>query len=281
MVLDGKKLAGEIKSQIREEVIRLKEKGIIPGLAVVIVGNDPASKVYVKNKKRACEEIGVYSEEVALREETTQDQLLQVISALNKDKKIHGILVQFPLPGHISSSAVTRAISPEKDVDCFNEYNLGKICSGEADIFPCTPFGIIEILRSNGIEIEGKTCTIVGRSNIVGKPLSLMMLSRNATVTVCHSKTKDIKKFCSQADILVSAVGKPKLISEDMVKKGATLIDVGINRLPDGKLCGDVDFERVKIKAEHITPVPGGVGPMTIAVLMKNLVKLAEKYDNK
>jgi 5,10-methylene-tetrahydrofolate dehydrogenase/Methenyl tetrahydrofolate cyclohydrolase len=281
LLLDGKKLSKEIKLQISEEVKILKGQGIVPGLAVVIVGNDPASKIYVRNKRRACEEIGVHSEEFALKEETTQEELLQLISNLNNDKKIHGILVQFPVSKHIDFLAVTRAILPEKDVDCFNEYNLGRICSGEADVFPCTPLGIIEILKRNSIKIEGKACTIVGRSNIVGKPLSLMMLNENATVTVCHSKSLNLKNFCCQADILISAVGKPKLISEDMVKKGATVIDVGINRLADGKLCGDVDFEKVKIKAEHITPVPGGVGPMTIAMLMSNLVKLAKNIINK
>lgn len=279
MIIDGKKVANEIKLELANRVSELKKRGIAPGLAVIIVGNNPASRIYVNNKKKSCEEIGIYSEEYSLPENTSQEELLELISSLNRSKKIHGILTQLPLPLHIDEFTVAQAISPDKDVDCFNVTNIGKVFLGEGNIFPCTPSGIIELLKWYKIKIEGKNCTIVGRSNIVGKPLALMMLKENATVTVCHSRTSELEHFCRNADILISAVGKEKFIKSDMVKPGATIIDVGMNHDINGKLCGDVDFDEIESKAEFITPVPGGVGPMTIAMLMKNVVSSAQLIE--
>ncbi len=270
-----------IKDEVRDRARRLKDKGVEVALAVIQVGCDPASSVYVRNKKKACEycEMGSVSHE--LPEETTEEELLSLIEKLNLDDKIGGILVQLPLPAHINEDRVIRAISPKKDVDCFHPENVGKLCIGEPGFLPCTPAGVIELLKRSGISIQGKECVVLGRSNIVGKPMSLLLLRENATVTVCHSKTEDLKAVTKRADILVVAIGKPKFITADYVKEGAVVIDVGIHRMDDGKLCGDVDFDEVAKKCSYITPVPGGVGPMTIAMLMQNLVSTGEmEYDN-
>ncbi|NLK20820.1 MAG: bifunctional methylenetetrahydrofolate dehydrogenase/methenyltetrahydrofolate cyclohydrolase FolD [Epulopiscium sp.] len=276
ILIDGKKIAQDIKDELKTEVEALKQRGITPGLAVVLVGENPASKVYVNNKKKACEYIGVRSFSYELPKETTEEELLKLIDVLNHTKEVNGILVQLPLPQHIDENKVLLSIDPKKDVDCFHPINVGLITIGELDGFlPCTPAGIIELIKRTQIEIEGKKCVIVGRSNIVGKPVALLLLSNNGTVEICHSRTKDLAKVCKSADILVAAIGKPNFITADMVKEGAILIDVGINRLENGKLCGDIDFENCKQKATAITPVPGGVGPMTIAMLMKNCVKAA------
>ena len=254
----------------------LKKDGINVGLAVIIVGNDSASRVYVNNKKKACEVCGIYSEEHALPEETTEEELLSLIDTLNARKDINGILVQLPLPKGIDSEKVLLRILPEKDVDAFHPVNVGKIMIGNFDFLPCTPAGVMELIRLTGIEVAGKECVVVGRSNIVGKPQAMLLLHENGTVTICHSRTKDLKEVCRRADILVAAVGKAKFITADMVKDGAIVIDVGMNRDENGKLCGDVDYDSVSSVASAITPVPGGVGPMTIAMLMKNTVKAAE-----
>lgn len=280
-ILDGKKLAEEIKAELKTEVLELKEKGIIPGLAVVIVGENSASKIYVKNKKRACEEIGINSQVFELEEKISQDELLEVIGKLNADEKVHGILVQLPLPAHIDKEKIILMIDPKKDVDCFHPENIGKVFLGQETFPPCTPAGILEILERSEIEIIGKDVVIVGRSNIVGKPLALMMMNNGATVTVCHSETKNLKEKCSGADILISAAGKAGLITKDMIKQGAVVIDVGINRNNEGKLTGDVDFSEVSQIASAITPVPGGVGPMTITMLLKNTIKSAKIYANR
>ena len=256
-------------------MVELKEKGINPGLAVIIVGDDPASRVYVNNKKKACEQIGVYSEEYALPAETTEQELLDLIEKLNKDKKINGILVQLPVPKHINEETIINAIDPKKDVDAFHPVNVGKIMVGNFDFVPCTPAGVMELIKESGIDVEGKECVVVGRSNIVGKPQAMLLLHKNATVTICHSRTKDLAEKTKNADILVAAVGIPEFIKGDMIKPGAVVIDVGINRVADKKLVGDVDFEACEKIASAITPVPGGVGPMTIAMLMKNTVKAA------
>ncbi len=258
-----------------QEVAELKAKGINPGLAVIIVGDDPASRVYVNNKKKACEQIGVYSEEYALPEETSEEELLALIEKLNNDKKINGILVQLPVPEHINEETIINAIKPEKDVDAFHPVNVGKIMVGNFDFVPCTPAGVMELIKESGISVEGKECVIVGRSNIVGKPQAMLLLHQNGTVTICHSRTKNLKEKTLQADILVAAVGIPEFIKGDMIKPGAVVIDVGINRVADKKLVGDVEFESAEKVASAITPVPGGVGPMTIAMLMKNTVKAA------
>lgn len=279
-LIDGKAVSAEVKNQVAKEVTQLKEQGIVPGLAVVLVGNDPASRIYVNNKKKACEVTGIYSEEYALPESTTQQELLDLIRQLNAKKTIHGILVQSPLPNGLDESAVVEAIDPRKDVDAFHAYNVGKIMIGEYAFLPCTPAGVIELLHSAGIEIEGKNCVVIGRSNIVGKPMAMLLLHHNGTVTICHSRTKDLPRICSTADILVSAVGKANFVTAGMVKEGAVVIDVGMNRDASGKLCGDVDFTSVEPIASYITPVPGGVGPMTIAMLMKNTVSAA-KLQNK
>lgn len=256
----------------------IKEKGIKPGLAVIIVGDDPASRVYVNNKKKACGVCGIYSEEHALPESTTEDELLSLIASLNKRSDIHGILVQLPLPKGIDSEKVLLAIDHRKDVDAFHPINVGKIMIGDYDFLPCTPAGVMELIHLTGIEVSGKECVVVGRSNIVGKPQAMLLLHENGTVTICHSRTKNLAEVCRRADILVAAVGKPHFITADMVKDGAVVIDVGMNRV-DGKLCGDVDFDEVSKKASAITPVPGGVGPMTIAMLMKNTVRAAQLAD--
>lgn len=253
----------------------LKKKGINPGLAVIIVGDDPASRVYVNNKKKACEEVGIYSEEYALPAETPQSELMSLIDKLNHDSKISGILVQLPLPDGFDEEAVINAINPNKDVDAFHPVNVGKIMVGNYDFVPCTPAGVMELIKESGIDPAGKECVVVGRSNIVGKPQAMLLLHSNATVTICHSRTKDLAEKTRRADILVAAVGKPNFITGDMIKPGAVVIDVGINRLENKKLVGDVDFEEAEKIAGAITPVPGGVGPMTIAMLMRNTIKAA------
>ena len=276
VIIDGKALSAKLKNQMKERVEFLKSTGINPCLAVIIVGENPASKVYVNNKKKSCAELGIESLEYALPEETTEEELLKIIDELNKNENVDGILCQLPLPSHISEKNVINSISPEKDVDAFHPENVGHIMIGDYTFLPCTPAGVMEMLKEYEIDVAGKNCVVVGRSNIVGKPMTMLLLKENATVTVCHSRTKDLVSFTKEADVLVSAVGKPGLITADMVKENAVVIDVAINRLENGKLCGDVDFENVKEKASFITPVPGGVGPMTIAVLMKNTVTAAE-----
>ena len=274
-ILDGKAVSQRIKEELKIEVEKLKESGIHPALAVIIVGDDPASKIYVKNKKLACEACGITSLEYALPAETTQEELLALIEKLNNDHSVSGILCQLPLPKGLDEEAVINAISPLKDVDAFHPSNVGKIMIGNFDFLPCTPAGVMELISESGIDVSGKKCVVVGRSNIVGKPMSMLLLHKNGTVTVCHSRTKDLKKECLEADILVAAVGVPELIRGDMIKPGAVVIDVGMNRLADKRLVGDVAFDEAKEKAAFITPVPGGVGPMTIAMLMKNTVRAA------
>lgn len=276
-IISGKELSLQIRGEIGNETKVFAEKyGRLPGLAVIIVGENPASKVYVRNKHRACGECGMYSEVIELPEETTEEKLLEVIDELNARAEIDGILVQLPLPRHIKESVVINRISPEKDVDVFHPVNVGRLTTGNYVLAPCTPAGVIEMLVRSGVEISGKRCVVVGRSNIVGKPLALLLLEKNGTVTVCHSRTKNLKEECLGADILVAAIGKPRFITADMVKPGAVVIDVGINRTEDGKLCGDVDYEAVEPISSYITPVPGGVGPMTITMLMKNTLLAAE-----
>lgn len=275
-IIDGKSIASDIRKEVAEEVADLKARGVAPGLAVIIVGEDPASKVYVRNKGRACAEVGIYSEIIELPEQTSQDALLSKIEELNARSDINGILVQLPLPRHIDEAAVIAAISPDKDVDAFSEVNVGKIMIGNYRFLPCTPAGVMELIRRSGTETEGKQAVVVGRSNIVGKPQALLLLHANATVTICHSRTKNLAELCRTADILVVAIGKADFITADMVKPGAVVIDVGMNRKPDGKLTGDVDFESVSKVAGAITPVPGGVGPMTITMLLKNTVTAAK-----
>jgi methylenetetrahydrofolate dehydrogenase (NADP+) / methenyltetrahydrofolate cyclohydrolase len=272
-ILDGEKIASDIKEELKLEIRGLREKGITPGLAVILVGSDPASKVYVGSKKKACEEIGIYSQVLEMPENASEKELLKIVEKLNQDEKTHGILVQLPLPEHIDEEKIIESINPQKDVDCFHPENAGKLFIGVGELIPCTPAGIVEILKRNNIEISGQECVVVGRSNIVGKPMAMMLLAENGTVTIAHSKTKDLGEVTKRADILISAVGKAGLITKDMVKKGVVVVDVGMNRLEDGKLAGDVDFESVKKIASAITPVPGGVGPMTIAMLMKNTVE--------
>ncbi len=275
-IIDGKEVSLFIKESIKKETEQLKQKGVTPGLAVIIVGDDAASHVYVNNKKKACEFCGFYSESYELPETTTETELLSLINKLNDDSNIHGILVQMPLPKHLDPDIVINTIRPDKDVDAFNPYNVGKIMLGDYDFLPCTPAGVMELLKYYNIDVSGKTCTVIGRSNIVGKPMSMLMLHANATVTVCHSRTPDLISACKNADILIAAVGRPNFVTPDMVKEGAIVIDVGINRNADGKLCGDVDFEAVCDKTSYITPVPGGVGPMTIAMLMQNTLTSAK-----
>lgn len=275
-LIDGKLVSKQICTEVGIKVAMLKATGSEVCLAVIIVGDDPASRVYVNNKRKRCESVGIKSLEFALSPDTTQEELLALIEKLNGDKAVNGILCQLPLPSHIDEKAVIEAIAPEKDVDCFSNINVGKLWTGDAEFLPCTPAGIMEMLKAYGIDPASKNCVIVGRSNIVGKPLAALMLQSNATVTVCHSKTKNLSEICRSADILVAAIGKPEFIKADMVKDGAVVIDVGINRKENGKLCGDVDFENVSKKASFITPVPGGCGPMTIAMLMKNTLKAYE-----
>lgn len=275
-LIDGKKIAAQIKEEVKGEVEELLAQGRKICLAVVQVGEDPASSVYVRNKQRACEYVGIKSVLKKLPDETKEEELLAVIKDMNQDDGIQGILVQLPLPAHIEEDKVIRAISPEKDVDGFHPENVGRLCIGEKGFLPCTPAGVIKLLKYSGIEIEGKECVVVGRSNIVGKPMSLLLLRENGTVTVVHSRTKNLQEITKRADILIVAMGKPMFITADYVKEGAAVIDVGIHRKEDGHLCGDVDFESVKETAAYITPVPGGVGPMTIAMLMRNCVLAAE-----
>lgn len=276
VIIDGKAVSSKVRSEVAEETARLKEKGIVPGLAVIIVGNDPASRVYVNNKKKACAQAGIYSEEFALPEDTTQDELLALVASLNGRSDINGILCQLPLPAHIEDKAVIEAISPLKDVDAFHAANVGHIMIGDYTFLPCTPAGVMELLHAAGVNVAGKSCVVVGRSNIVGKPMAMLLLHENGTVTICHSRTENLREVCARADILVAAVGKAKFITADMVKPGAAVIDVGMNRDENGKLCGDVDFDEVSKVAGYITPVPGGVGPMTISMLLKNTVRAAE-----
>lgn len=276
-IIDGKKISQEIKDELKEKVAKLKEQGTEIALAVIQVGEDPASSVYVRNKKRACEYIGIESVAYEIPETTTQDELLAIIDDCNKNPKINGILVQLPLPDHIDEDTVIKAIAPEKDVDGFHPQSVGAMTIGEPGFLPCTPAGIIQLLKRSGVEIEGKECVIIGRSNIVGKPMALLLLRENGTVTICHSRTKNLKEVAKRADILVAALGRPKFIDESYVKEGAVVIDVGIHRDANNKLCGDVDFDRVAPHTSAITPVPGGVGPMTIAMLMNNCVESAGK----
>ncbi|MEE1104464.1 MAG: bifunctional methylenetetrahydrofolate dehydrogenase/methenyltetrahydrofolate cyclohydrolase FolD [Ruminococcus sp.] len=280
-IIDGKKVAADTKARVKERTEELKNTyHITPGLAVVIVGDDPASRVYVNNKKKACEAVGFVSEEYALPAETTQEELLALVETLNNKPDISGILVQLPLPKHLDDKAVIAAINPQKDVDAFHAVNVGKIMLGEYDFLPCTPAGVMEMLHSYQIPVEGRECVVIGRSNIVGKPMGMLLLHENGTVTICHSRTKNLAEVCRRADILVAAVGIPKFVKADMVKEGAVVIDVGMDRDENGKLCGDVDFENVKDKCSFITPVPGGVGPMTIATLMKNTLKACKLQNN-
>ena len=276
-LIDGKQISDKVRQRLKLEVEELSQKGAKPGLAVIIVGNDNASKVYVRNKHIACEELGIYSEIYELPEETNQKELLDIIDVLNERDNIHGILVQLPLPKSIDENEVIKRILPKKDVDAFSEENVGKIMIGDYAYLPCTPAGIMTLLNEEGIDVSGKHCVVVGRSNIVGKPMAMLMLHSDATVTICHSKTKNLKEICKNADILVAAVGKEKFITEDMVKENAIVIDAGMNRDENNKLCGDVDFDNVKEKTAYITPVPGGVGPMTITTLMQNTITAARK----
>ncbi|MBE6828130.1 MAG: bifunctional methylenetetrahydrofolate dehydrogenase/methenyltetrahydrofolate cyclohydrolase FolD [Ruminococcaceae bacterium] len=279
-IIDGKLVSQAVKDKVREDVLSLGEKGISVCLAVIIVGDNPASRTYVNNKKKACKAAGIISREYALDENTTQQELLELIDRLNKDSEVNGILCQLPLPQGLDEKAVIASISPEKDVDAFHAVNAGHIMIGDYSFLPCTPAGITEMLDYYGIEVASKNCTVIGRSNIVGKPMAMLLLKRNGTVTICHSATKNLADYTSRADILIAAVGKPNFVTADMVKDGAVVIDVGINRNSEGKLCGDVDFDAVSKKASYITPVPGGVGPMTIATLLKNTVTAAKLQNN-
>lgn len=274
--LDGKATSAAVRADVAREVAELKKQGITPGLAVILVGDDPASRLYVNNKKKACAEVGFYSEEITLPADTTQEELLAVVEELNNRSDIHGILCQLPLPKGLDDKAVIAAIHPDKDVDAFHAVNVGRIMLGEYRFLPCTPAGVMELLHRAGISVAGKKCVVVGRSNIVGKPMAMLLLHEHGTVTICHSRTPDLAEQCRQADILVAAVGKAKLITADMIKSGAVIIDVGMNRDENGKLCGDVDFDSVEPVAGYITPVPGGVGPMTIAMLMQNTLTAAK-----
>ena len=278
MVIDGKVISAKVREEIKEEVMKMTDK---PGLAVVIVGEDPASKVYVRNKEKGCEEVGFYSEVHALPERTTEEELLSLINKLNVRSEIDGILVQLPLPGHLNEKKVINSINPEKDVDAFHPVNTGKIMIGDYDFLPCTPAGVMRLLEESNIDVSGKNCVVVGRSNIVGKPQAMLLLRKNGTVTICHSKTKDLKAECRRADILVVAMGKARFITSDYIKPGAAVIDVGMDRDENGKLCGDVDFNGVKEVAGAITPVPGGVGPMTIAMLLTNSLNAAKKHGKR
>ena len=277
-IIDGKAISQEVRAEWKLRVDALKLRGITPGLAVIIVGEDAASKVYVGNKIKACAELGIYSEHIELPGDTSEATLLEQIAKLNADPKIHGFLVQLPVPKHIDSNKVLLAISPNKDVDGFHPMNVGELVTGNPQFQPCTPFGVMKLLEKSGVEIEGQHAVVVGRSNIVGKPMALMLLQKNATVTICHSATTDLKAMTLQADVIVAAVGKRNVLTADMVKPGAVVIDVGMNRDDNGKLCGDVDFEGVSQVAGYITPVPGGVGPMTITMLLVNTLEAAERF---
>jgi methylenetetrahydrofolate dehydrogenase (NADP+)/methenyltetrahydrofolate cyclohydrolase len=281
-IINGKEVSAAVRAHVRDEAAAFTAKtGITPGLAVIIVGEDPASQVYVRNKHKACAETGFVSYQHALPAETTEAELLSLVEKLNADDSVHGILVQLPLPKTISETAVINAINPEKDVDAFHPENVGHIMIGDYAFLPGTPAGVMELLASEGIEIAGKHCVVIGRSNIVGKPMAMLLLHKNGTVTICHSRTKNLAEITRQADILIAAVGREAFVTADMVKEGAAVIDVGINRNAEGKLCGDVDFEAVAKKAGYITPVPGGVGPMTIAMLMQNTLTAAKIFANK
>ncbi|MCX4255560.1 MAG: bifunctional methylenetetrahydrofolate dehydrogenase/methenyltetrahydrofolate cyclohydrolase FolD [Oscillospiraceae bacterium] len=279
-IIDGKAVSAKVKEQVRKEAETLREKGIEIGLAVVIVGDNPASRVYVNNKKKACAEVGFNSYEYALPEETTEAELLELVEKLNNDDKVNGILVQLPLPKQINENAIINAIRPEKDVDAFHPENVGHIMIGDFSFLPCTPAGVMELIAETGVDVCGKNCVVIGRSNIVGKPMAMLLLHKNGTVTICHSRTKNLEEICSNADILVAAVGKAGFVTPDMVKEGAVVIDVGMNRNTEGKLCGDVDYAACFDKAGYITPVPGGVGPMTIAMLMRNTLTAAKIKNN-
>lgn len=272
-LIDGKQISLEIKNELKEKVASLRAQGVVKTLAVIQVGNDPASSVYVNNKKKGCEYVGIESLAYELPEETTQEELVELIEKLNADDKVNGILVQLPVPKHIDENAIIKAIDPKKDVDGFHPQSVGALCIGQKGFVSCTPAGIIQLLKRSGVEIAGKECVIVGRSNIVGKPMALLMLRENATVTVAHSKTKDLKEVCKRADILIAAIGKPEFITKEYIKEGAVVIDVGINRGENNKLLGDVKFDEVEPLCSYITPVPGGVGPMTIAMLLNNCVE--------
>ena len=278
-ILDGKAVSAHVREQVKAEVEALAKQGVPVGLAVIIVGDDPASRTYVNNKKKACAAAGIRSEEYALPAETTQEELLALVETLNKKPAVNGILCQLPLPAHLDEKAVIAAIAPEKDVDAFHAVNVGHIMIGDYAFLPCTPAGIMEMLRHYDIDIAGKNCVVIGRSNIVGKPMAMLLLQQNGTVTICHSKTRDLAAHTRNADILVAAVGIPHFVTADMVKAGAVVIDVGMDRDENGKLCGDVDFGGVEPKASYITPVPGGVGPMTIATLLKNTVTAAKQQN--
>lgn len=280
-LIDGKKLASEIRADLKSKCDELKQKGINPKFAVIMVGNNKASQIYVRNKSRAAEQVGIEFEEYLLDENIKQDELIKQIKKLNEDKTIHGILLQSPIPEHLDINEAFRTIAPEKDVDGFNPVNVGELCLNQDTFVSCTPYGIMKMLEAYNIDLAGKNVVILGRSNIVGKPLIQCCLNKNATITVCHSKTKDIKKYTKDADVIMVAIGKAKFLTEDMIKDGAVVIDVGINRNDDGKITGDVDFENVSKKASYITPVPGGVGPMTIAMLMNNVIKAATESSLK
>lgn len=275
-IISGKELSSQIRAELKDQVSSMSKDDVLPGLAVVLVGDDPASQVYVNNKEKACKALGMYSEVHRLPASATENELLALVQRLNENNRIHGILVQMPLPDHISEQKVIHAIDPAKDVDGFHPVNVGKLMIGEEALTACTPAGIIEMLKRSGIEIAGKRAVVVGRSNIVGKPISMLLLHEHATVTICHSRTPNLAEVTREADILITAVGRPNMITKQFVKPGSVVIDVGINRMPDGKLAGDVDFESVKEIAGYITPVPGGVGPMTITMLMRNTVKAAQ-----
>ena len=275
-LIDGKAVSLQVKQQVKQECDKLKTKGVTPGLAVIIVGDDPASQVYVRNKEKACEECGFYSVKYALDADTTQDELNALIDKLNKDEKINGILCQLPLPKHLDDKEVINRIDPIKDVDAFHPVNVGAIMIGDYNFLPCTPAGVMELIHSTGVDVTGKKAVVIGRSNIVGKPMAMLLLHENATVEITHSKTLDLESITKEADILVAAIGRAKFVTADMVKNGAIVIDVGMNRDENGKLCGDVDFENVKDKCSFITPVPGGVGPMTISMLMRNTLTAAK-----
>lgn len=279
LLIDGKKISTEIKDELKITVEELKKQGVETCLAVIQVGDDPASSIYVRNKKGACAYVGIESLSYELPEETTEEELVKLVKELNENDNVHGILVQLPLPKHINADTIIRTISPDKDVDGFHPESVGRLCIGEPGFVYCTPAGIIQLLKRSGIEIEGKECVVVGRSNIVGKPMSILLLRENGTVTITHSRTKDLKEVTGRADILVVAIGKPKFITADYVKEGAVVIDVGMHRNEENKLCGDVDFDDIKDKVSAITPVPGGVGPMTIAMLMYNCVEAAKGQE--
>ena len=277
-IIDGKAISAAVRAELKSETEALiASTGVRPGLAVIIVGEDPASQVYVRNKRRACDEIGYYSESYELPANTTQEELNTLVDKLNADPHIHGILCQLPLPKHLDENQVILRIDPKKDVDAVHPYNVGKIMIGDYSFLPCTPAGVMVLLERSGIDVAGKECVVVGRSNIVGKPQAMLLLHANGTVTICHSRTRNLAEVCRRADILIAAIGKPEFFTADMVKEGAVVIDVGMNRKADGKLCGDVDFASVAPKASYITPVPGGVGPMTITMLMKNTLTAAKE----